>query len=134
MTLGDVRLPPEREIPWRPQAMVRVGISVLALDEPVSLALAELEAAADEPLPDDAAPPAPPSSVAVASVAPPPAPSAPGPATAAAPAPAPVDGSRTATTVVRRKRRVWTMADVMVVTVAALVIGASLAGLAWVLR
>lgn len=136
--LGEMRLTPDRDVVWRPPTMVQIGQSVLALDEPVSVALAELEAAADEVVPDAAAPPPPPSSVIGA-------PSAPGsaaPASAASPpesrmaAPAPIAevGSRTATTVVRRPRRVWTAADVMVVTIAVAVIGASVAGLVWVLR
>jgi pSer/pThr/pTyr-binding forkhead associated (FHA) protein len=139
--LGDARLPAERDVPWRSTTMARLGVSVLSLEEPVSLALAELEAAADEPIADADAPPPP--------VSPPP-PSSPVPApedapasTEAAPAPsrrgaeAPVADftSRTAPTVARaRPRRAWTGADVAVATIAVAVIGASLAGLFWVLR
>ncbi|MBN9161260.1 MAG: hypothetical protein BGO98_19595 [Myxococcales bacterium 68-20] len=134
--LGDTRVSPERDMLWRPPTMVRIGVSVLALDEPVSLALAELEAAADEQLPDADAPP-PPSSIAQPSAAPPP-PSAEAPPesrmSAQPEAPIAEVGSRTATTVVRRPRRVWTPADVMVVTIAVAIIAASIAGLVWVLR
>lgn len=136
--LGDMRLTPDRDVVWRPPTMVRIGQSVLALDEPVSVALAELEAAADEIVPDAAAPPPPPSSVIVAPSAPgsaaPPSAASPPESRMAAPAPIAEVGSRTATTVVRRPRRVWTAADVMVVTIAVAVIGASVAGLVWVLR
>lgn len=135
--LGDTRLMPERDMVWRPPTMVRIGVSVLALDEPVSLALAELEAAADEQLPDADAPPPPPSSVAHPNAAPPPPSAEPPPESRVSAQPeAPIAevGSRTATTVVRRPRRVWTPADVMVVTIAVAIIAASIAGLVWVLR
>jgi pSer/pThr/pTyr-binding forkhead associated (FHA) protein len=132
--LGDSRLGPERDVVWRPPTMARIGVSVLALDEPVSLALAELEAAADEQLADADAPPPPPSGVAAPSE---PARSPSVPDERASPqqeAPIAEVGSRTATTVVRRRRRVWTAADVFVVSIALLVISASVAGLVWVLR
>ena len=106
----------------------------LALEEPVSLALAELEAAAAEVVPDAAAPPPPPPSIPASSGLP--AGSVP-PESRMAPAQqAPIAevASRTATTVAQPKRRVWTAADVMVVTIAVSVIAASVAGLVWVLR
>jgi pSer/pThr/pTyr-binding forkhead associated (FHA) protein len=133
--LGDVRIAPDKDLAWRSPLMVRVGRSVLRLEEPVTQALAQLEAVADEALPDEAAPPPPPSAHA---------PSAPPPAPAAAPPPesqravaAPIAevASRTAPTVPRaRQRRVWTFADVMLVTIAVVVIGLSLAALVWVLK
>ena len=49
--LGEVRIPDDRELPWRPTQMVQLGRTVLALREPVSEALARIEGAADEPLP-----------------------------------------------------------------------------------
>jgi pSer/pThr/pTyr-binding forkhead associated (FHA) protein len=132
--LGEARLSPDREAPWRPHTMARVGLSVLALDEPVSLALADLEAAADERLPEEAAPAPPPSSVALPAAeeaAPAPASRAPGAAAPIAKAP---EGSRTATTFVKKKRRVWTAADFAVLGIIAVAIGAGVAGLVWVLR
>lgn len=137
--LGDMRLTPDRDVAWRPPTMVRIGRSVLALDEPVSVALAELEAAADEIVPDEAvAPPRPsvlaPSSSAPGSAPPPSAELQAPPRTAKDPVPAFEVRARTATTVVRKPRRVWTAADVMVVTIAVAIIGASIAGLVWVLR
>ncbi|MDF2696591.1 MAG: hypothetical protein K0S65_4974 [Labilithrix sp.] len=137
--LGDSRIAHDRDVVWRPPTMARIGRSVLALDEPVSLALAELEAAADERVPDAEAPSPPPPSVGV------PSPASAVPTASASPASPPESrmahdapiaeiGSRSATTFVRRPKRVWTAADVMVVTIAAVVIGASIAGLVWVLR
>lgn len=135
--LGDVRLSPERDVVWRPPTMVRVGRSVLALDEPVSVALAELEAAADEVVPDEAAPAEPaPSSVSGGQRVPAPPPSADATPASMAAAPASIAEvrARLAATAVRPRRRVWTAADVMVVTIAVAIIGASVAGLVWVLR
>ena len=57
--LGESRLTPERDVVWRAPTMARIGITVLALDEPVSTALAELEAAADEAMREEDIPPAP---------------------------------------------------------------------------
>jgi pSer/pThr/pTyr-binding forkhead associated (FHA) protein len=128
--LGDTRLQPERDTVWRPPTMARLGMTVLALDEPVAAALAELEAAADERLAEADVPAAPPSIVAP--------PEAPPSETSPAPGPdeAPIAevASRTATTVVTKRRPVWTAADILVATIAVVVIGASLAGLVWVLR
>lgn len=131
--LGDTRLTPERDVLWRPPTMVRIGVSVLALDEPVSLALAELEAADDEQLPDAEAPPPPPSSIAAP---PPPSAELPPESRANAPLEAPIVAvaARSAVMAAHRTRRVWTPADVMVVTIAVAIIAASIAGLVWVLR
>jgi pSer/pThr/pTyr-binding forkhead associated (FHA) protein len=134
--LGDAPISKEREIVWKPSAMVKLGTTVLALDEPVTAALADLEAAPDEALPDDAAPPTP-------------APSAAG-STASKRAHAPVSSepappsrlsqagaapiAEIAPTPGRAARRAWTITDVVVVLVAVSVIGASIAGLVWVLR
>jgi pSer/pThr/pTyr-binding forkhead associated (FHA) protein len=156
--LGDTRLAPHRDVAWRPPVMARVGRSVLALDEPVSIALAQLEAAADEHMNEaDAPPPPPPSfarppnpgalptSASPPSFARPPNPSVP-PTSASLPEsrmavakPAPIAdvASRSATTVPRaqpRGRQVWTTFDVVVVTMAVAVIALSIAGLVWVLK
>ncbi len=142
--LGDMRLTPERDVVWRPTTMARIGVSVLALKEPVSLALAKLEALADEKLGDAEAPPPPPSP----SMVNPPPPSAasqgalpesvhdPGQQAPIAEV-MPPSRSGTAPTVPRAKprgRKTWTPADVIVATVAMIVIGASIACLVWVLR
>jgi pSer/pThr/pTyr-binding forkhead associated (FHA) protein len=53
--IADARLPEGRNTVWRPAQMVRIGRTVLALEEPVNLALAEIEDAADEQFaPEDA--------------------------------------------------------------------------------
>jgi pSer/pThr/pTyr-binding forkhead associated (FHA) protein len=132
--LGDARLAPDREVVWRNTTMARIGQTVLALDEPVSVALAELEAADDERLREEVAPPPPPPSTSV----PPP---SHGPPASAAPASemgvaAPIaDVAAAAAPVPRPKaRRFWTLTDLVVVALALSVIFASLAGLVWVLR
>jgi pSer/pThr/pTyr-binding forkhead associated (FHA) protein len=149
--LGETRLTPDRDVVWRAPTMARIGLTVLALDEPVSVALAELEAAEDEtmgdkdippqPAPPGAPPPsaAPPSSVASvpASRAAPQSSDAP-PAsrmslTGAAPI-AEIASDTAAMPRVAQTRRGWTMTDFLVVTLAFGVIGASIAGLVWVLR
>lgn len=143
--LGESKLAPDRDVVWRAPTMARIGITVLALDEPVSAALAELEAAADEAMREDDIPASPqleheepaaasaPASRERAS-------SSREPASAAAPSisgAAPIaeiaaDTSQMAR--VPRSKRGWTMTDVLVFTLALGVIGASVAGLVWVLR
>jgi len=155
--LGDQRLAPDRDVVWRPPTMARIGISVLALDEPVSAALAELEAAEDEAMREEDVPPppAPPSrtgsSVASARPSASAVPAAPAstsgraatsedapPASQMAPGlAAPIaDVAAEAGPPARgtREKRAWTATDLFVVTLAIGVIAASLAGLVWVLR
>ncbi|AKU96843.1 FHA domain protein [Labilithrix luteola] len=150
--LGEMPVEPNRDTLWRPPTMARIGRSVLALDEPVCIALAALEAAKDEPLPEEDAPPAPapsrgmpsvPPSVGPRSTAPSAAPaSAAPPASAGAPsahladapaapvvaAPEPPAPKRS------RRARGWTTTDFAVAGVAIAVIAVSLAGLVWVLK
>jgi pSer/pThr/pTyr-binding forkhead associated (FHA) protein len=140
--LGETRIPADREVPWRAPTMVRLAASVLSLHEPVSLALAQIEAAADERLADEGVPPPPRSSVSGAptGAAEPAQTAAAAPPSASALAAAPIAPiapaiGRNATTVPRaRARRGWTGADLALVTIAIFVIGVSLAGLVWILR
>lgn len=133
--LGETPLTPDRDVTWRATTMARIGQSVLAVEEPVSIALAELEAAADEKLPEEGAPPPPPASV----VEPSPASKAedpPGSRLSQAGAAPIAEVAREEPPVLapKRKGRAWTVTDVLVVTIAVCVIGASVAGLVWVLR
>jgi hypothetical protein len=130
--LGDSTIGPDREIVWKPTTMARVGQTVLALDEPVTAALADLEAAPDEALSEEEAPPAPRSSSGPSK---PPAPAEPAPPSRLSQAgAAPIAEVEPATPSARPPRRTWTVTDVIVVLVALSVIGASIAGLVWVLR
>ncbi|MFO0734378.1 MAG: FHA domain-containing protein [Labilithrix sp.] len=136
--LGEQRLTPDRDTVWRAATMVRIGQSVLALEEPVGNMLADLAALPDEKLPAAEEPPPPssiPSSLRPASAAPPATPPPAEPTAAAPIAEVPKTDSRSETTVVRRKsKRTWGTVDYAVVGVAIVIIGASLAGLVWVLR
>ncbi len=119
--LGDGRAPEDREVTWRPAQMMKVGQTVLALQQPISDALADIETAADEVMGagESALPAAPPSGA--------PAPSPPV-SQLAAPA-APVARPQPA----RRPSR-WSLADIVVMTAAVTILALSLAGLVWLLR
>lgn len=130
--LGEQRLTAGRDVTWKGDAMVRIGATVLALEEPAADALAELEAMPDERLPDVTPPPPPPSS----SVLPAAEPSTP----AVEPAPvsraaAPIaDVALPTPKAAIPARRSWTSTDLLVVGLAMLIITASLAGLVWIVR
>jgi pSer/pThr/pTyr-binding forkhead associated (FHA) protein len=124
---GEAPLPSDRDVVWRPTVMVRVGNTVLALEEPVGSALAELETAADEPLAPEDAPAQPPSS--------------PQPSSQAGTAHMLVDVHEygqehggPGVTVGRRKRPGWTGTDLLVMLAALSVLALSIAGLVWLLR
>jgi pSer/pThr/pTyr-binding forkhead associated (FHA) protein len=51
--LGDARAPENHDVVWRPAQMMRIGRTVLALEEPVGDALARIESAPDQALPVD---------------------------------------------------------------------------------
>jgi pSer/pThr/pTyr-binding forkhead associated (FHA) protein len=128
--LGDAFAPPDREVPWRPTMMVRVGRTVLALDEPVARALAEIEDAPDEPTDDAPPPPAAPA---------PPAPTAPAAESAAEERSVAEISALEASEELERsnkKRRAsgWSVTDLLVMAAAVTVLALSLAGLVWLLR
>jgi pSer/pThr/pTyr-binding forkhead associated (FHA) protein len=127
--VGESRVADDREVPWRSTTMVRIGRTVLALEDPVTLALADLERAADEPLAPDAEPgpalgdaatgAAPTSSGGEAEVA---------PSLPLAPVPARATGAA------GKARSRWSVTDTLVMTAALSVLALSLAGLVWLLR
>jgi pSer/pThr/pTyr-binding forkhead associated (FHA) protein len=121
--IGESRVPTDRDVPWRAPIMLRIGQAVLALEEPVAMALAELEGAPDESLPSEGARPPPPP------YGPPGTPQA--ISNAAAPVAAlPPAGPRRP----RPRLRGWSGADAAVVIAAASIIVLSAAGLYWLLR
>ncbi|HEY8073380.1 MAG TPA: FHA domain-containing protein, partial [Labilithrix sp.] len=126
--LGDQRIAPDRDTPWKAPTMVRIARSVLALDEPVAAALAMIESAADERIADEPAPP-PPSIHAPPPPEPPP-PSVrkeePPPSRMATIGGAPI-AEIAAAPAPTSKRRVWTVTDGLVIALAVIVIAASLA-------
>jgi pSer/pThr/pTyr-binding forkhead associated (FHA) protein len=131
--LGEARLSQDREVQWRAANMIRIGRTVLALEEPISDALAEIERAPDEPLDPEI------------DVLPPPRPEVPGAAgmagphvetvatavgAAGEPAGPPHAGSR----LLGKRRRLWSLGDLLVMAAAVSVLALSLAGLVWLLR
>lgn len=127
--LGEARVASHREVLWRAGAMLRVGRTVLALDEPAARALLLLEEASDEALVDEPETPPPTSQLASsareAEVAP--APADVGAASLRPPegAPPPAVGPRPSA---------FRPADVAVIAASLLVLGLSVAGFYWLLR
>jgi pSer/pThr/pTyr-binding forkhead associated (FHA) protein len=125
--LGEARLPVDRDVPWRAGLTLFVGATTISLEEPAATALAELEAAEDEPMGPGDAPPEPAAfSDLLAREAKGP------PAAAKSPSVAPSRLSvRPAPPV---KGPAWSPADVAVVLTALALLGLSVAGLFWLLR
>jgi len=122
--LGERKLRAEEEVPWPRGEPLRIGGSTLVYEDPIADALAELERAADERVPESAVI-APPSGVKVPSE--PPAAQAsqsarPPPASRPRGRPAPLAHAR------------WTPLDVVVVLVSLVVLALSIGGLVWVMR
>jgi pSer/pThr/pTyr-binding forkhead associated (FHA) protein len=132
--LGEAPMPENRDVVWRGQTVLRVGRTVLALEEPVAVALAELERAEDEPfVANDTPPPSAPGSKR-SSTAPRAPDSAAKPAPAPAPPAAPVAVVTAASAPARVSRRRWTSTDFAVLIAALAVIAMSAAGLYWLLK
>jgi len=112
--VGEEQAPVDRDLVWKSPAMMRAGKTVLALEEPVQLALERLESAADEVVPEADAPP-PPSKAA--------------PSTGVAPVAQVAPVIAKSTTHSGRSATDW-----VVGVVALAVIGISIAGLVWLLK
>jgi hypothetical protein len=123
--LGPMRAPANQEVSWRAAHLAKIGRTVIALEEPMANALAEIEGASDELLP--AEPDVLPDAQAPAS-----APPQQQPAHGAGVAPA-RDPSSSSPRGARR-RNGWSAADFAVMAAAAAVLVLSLAGLLWLLR
>ncbi len=122
--LGEQPIPTGRDAPWRGSAMVRVGATVLALDEPAAAALGDAEAAPDEPMVAGETPPPPRSQKDLEK--PPP--------RSARGAEAPIARvDRSLVTVSTRGSRIK-MADVAIIGSALAIIALSIAALVWVLK
>jgi pSer/pThr/pTyr-binding forkhead associated (FHA) protein len=112
--LGDVRGPEGQEVVWHPKQMMRIGRTVLALEEPVAAELAAIEDGPDEVLP------------------------------AGGPVESGVNESSNAarvatspeheTRVAARRSGGWSIADLVVMATAVSVLALSIAGLFWLLR
>jgi pSer/pThr/pTyr-binding forkhead associated (FHA) protein len=131
--VGETRLAADQEVLWRAANMIRIGRTVLALEEPIIDALAEIERAADEAMgPEVPLPlPRPPDPPAVAAPVTPLETGA-GSAPSGAPAEAALptrQGPRES-----RRRGGWSLGDLLVMAAAVGVLAVSLAGLVWLLR
>ncbi len=116
--LGESTVPTDRDVVWRAPTMIRICHAVLNLEEPVAQALAELEAAPDEALSEQGAPPSLPLAVVR-------------PARSGLEVASPLTPESPPRSV---RRRAWSGADAAVVVVATSIIAASAAGLYWLLR
>jgi pSer/pThr/pTyr-binding forkhead associated (FHA) protein len=154
--MGASRLPPHGELVWRRAHVVKVGGTVLGLEEPVAEALARIESAADELLSPDGEPaqvgvpqePLPPAMLAADTTLESSSPALvegatrdPLATTPEAPAADPSEqpGQSALRHPRRARRRVgpwanWSGIDLLVMFAALCVLGLSLAGLAWLLR
>ena len=128
--VGDTRIAPGRDVAWKPALMLRLAGTVLALEEPVAIALAELEAGDDEPLADADVPAVPAQAAAPSSRQ---LLDAPTPDTAPAPI-AQIDRSSTTVPGPARRRSGWSATDVTVIAAALVVLASSVGGLYWLLR
>jgi pSer/pThr/pTyr-binding forkhead associated (FHA) protein len=126
--LGEARAPADRGVPWRPTTMIKIGRTVLALEEPVRDALARIESAPDRPLPRELPP------------EPPPSPASPPPSRPSLPGSAPpTPGSIAASQVSPSKPPAapaprWSASDRLVMAAAVGLLILSLAGLVLLLR
>jgi pSer/pThr/pTyr-binding forkhead associated (FHA) protein len=133
--LGDSRLPAERDVPWRSGTTVRIGGTTIALEEPAAIALAELEAAEDEPMAPEDAPPEPPPRIDGERIEPEAA-KARGPEGAGAGEqdPSTFASSRPRVPSPPAKEAAWNSTDLGVVVAALVLLGLSVAGLFWLLH
>ncbi len=132
--MGESQLPRAREVVWRAPTMLRLAGTVLALTEPVALALSELESGADEALKPGDAPKEPSPSVRPKESADEQAPAA-RDGGAAAPMAAVGELGNLTLSVTRGKRKGGVSAtDALVVVAAIFVIAISAAALVWLLR
>jgi pSer/pThr/pTyr-binding forkhead associated (FHA) protein len=147
--LGERRLPPHQEVHWKGQVALKLGRTVIALLEPVALALLQLEDAPDEPVREDDVRDEPQASAAsdrmktARSEKPEAEPSersasqfdvASGGITGRVPAAAVPSGSASPAPTVAVAKKNWNSTDLTLVFVALGILAASLVGLAWVLR
>jgi pSer/pThr/pTyr-binding forkhead associated (FHA) protein len=125
--MGDARVPPGEETVWKSTQMMKIGRTVLALEEPLQDRLALIERAIDELLPE------PPASGSIGGAS-----SNPG-ATAGVPTPtgavAPADGAVVSPPVASHGFQArWSVFDWLVMMAALGILALSLAGLFWILR
>lgn len=117
-TLDGEPIAKDRPTGWRRGAILTVGATRLALEDPLAAALGELERASDERLAEDEFPPPAPKRATATPI----------------PAAAPLEPApRARSPGPRRRRRGWQWSDTVVSLLALAVLGASLLGLYWLL-
>ncbi|MEO7113416.1 MAG: FHA domain-containing protein [Polyangiaceae bacterium] len=135
--LGESRIQPTRDMTWRAATMLRIGATVIALDEPVATALMELEQCADEPVGKDDIPPAPKtlssSGVAAGARSDHAPESSEAPPASSAPI-APIEKNPRSVAPASQRRGGFAPTDLLVVAVAIAIIATSIGGLVWLLR
>ena len=123
--LGGKRLSAGQETPWIPGTILTIGPTELSLEDPLELALSELEASADEPMrPDESVDP--PAGVLAAPTLPAPKSSSQAPLTDVPERSEPIEAPK--------KKGPFGLTDAFVALLALVVLGLSLLGLAWVLH
>jgi len=125
-TIGEQPVPTGRDAPWKQAVMVRVGASVLALEEPVADELGAIESVADEKMIAGETPEPPPSSSAPKEVAPP-------RSGRGAEAPIARLDKSVVTVQTRRRARIKT-ADIVIIGASLALIALSIAALVWFLK
>ncbi len=123
--LGGARMEPDRDVPWKLHQDLQIGQTVLALHEPLSRALSEIEEMQDEAIPEtEKVPPAPPSLSELAEQA-----STESVAAAAVEEAPPKPVHRES-----KRRHAWTPTDIAVIFAAISTIVLSIVGLAWLFK
>lgn len=126
--LADAAVTADCDTTWTPGGLLRIGRTVLVLEEPARLALDELEAAEDERIPEAEPPPPPPGRAPAVEHAG----GSPGARSSNA-APIAAIGDGAARPRPRTPSGRWSATDAIVIAVALFVIAASIAGLVWLL-
>lgn len=130
--LGQSKLVPGRDVFWKASSMLRVGTTVVALEEPVAEALTEIEHSADEKVKPDDIPPAPKTLASGAAQNPPPSSVESAPMSSAPIAS--IDRPALSRPPPSSRRATFAPADLLVVAAAIAIIAASIGGLIWLLH
>lgn len=120
--LGNARMDPHRDMPWKGHQDLQIGQTILSLFEPLARALQEIEELPDEAIGDAPIPPPPPSLAEIAQAA-----EKVAPKSESLPPPSAIVSER-------KKRHAWTTTDIAVILAAVSTIALSIAGLVWLFR
>lgn len=124
--LGETPVPSDREVSWRTTQLLRIGRTIVAVEEPLGDALARIESAPDEAIPAHEEAPTPPGATPPAELR--------KPLEAEPSSAAPMAAIPAAPPALRKKRPGWSATDLTVMAAAVGVLALSIAGLVWLLR